>query len=196
MDPEISSNAETATVRRAVFVDRDGVINEAEVRCGKPYPPPTLAALKIIPGVKDALSRLRRAGYLIIVVTNQPDVAAGRQSRDVVDAMHDALRGELDIDDIKVCFCVEGPHCECYKPKPGMLLEAAREWRIDLSRSYMVGDRWRDIGAGMAAGCYSIFIDKGYSEREPDAPDATVRCLREAADVIAIHGAEASEIRG
>jgi len=169
---------------RAVFLDRDGVINASVVRGGRPYPPDTLEALKILPGVHDTLEAFRHAGLKTIVVTNQPDVATGKQKREIVDEIHDFLLGALAIDDIKACFCVEGAGCACYKPKPKMLLDAAEEWKIDLSRSFMVGDRWRDIGAGQAAGCKTFFIDYGYNEQQPDHPDFVVKCLAEAGEVI------------
>lgn len=170
--------------RAAVFLDRDGVINRAVVKDGKPYPPQTLDAFEILPGVPDALRALKDSGFLLIVATNQPDVSMGKQTRDVVDAMHALLQATLPIDAIKVCWCAEGPECDCYKPKPGLLLEAAREFDIDLSRSFMIGDRWRDIGAGRAAGCFSVFLDRGYSESLVHTPDATCRDLEEAASVI------------
>jgi D-glycero-D-manno-heptose 1,7-bisphosphate phosphatase len=167
--------------RRAVFLDRDGVINRAEVRDGKPYPPDTLDDLEVLAGVAEALARLRQAGFLNVVVTNQPDVATGKQRREVVEAMHARLLKNLQIDAIKVCFHTDRDGCACRKPKPGMLLEAARELRIDLARSFMVGDRWRDIGAGQAAGCKSYFIDYQYAEKRPDKPYLAVKSLPEAA---------------
>ena len=174
-------------MRRAVFLDRDGVINRTFVRDGKPCPPATLSHFEILPGVHEALGQLKKAGFLLIVVTNQPDVARGLQRRDVVEAMHQRLRDELPLDDIKACYEAETPASACYKPKPGMLLEAARERNIDLSRSYMVGDRWRDVGCGRAAGCFTIFIDGDYIEALREAPDVTCADLREAAHVILRH---------
>ncbi len=164
-------------MKRAVFLDRDGVINRAVVRNGKPYPPASLAAFELLPGVVEAVAALRAAGYLIVVTTNQPDVATGKQSREVVDAMHDRLRRALAVDDIRVCFHVDADGCRCRKPLPGMLLEAAREWDIELAASFMVGDRWRDIAAGQAAGCRTLFIDYGYAEPRPEAPDRLVDSL-------------------
>jgi len=172
---------------RAVFLDRDGVINEAIVRDGKPFSPSSLSEFRILPGVHQALWELRDAGFLLIVATNQPDVARGFQRRDIVEAMHDRLRRELPIDDIKVCYEVESASSLCYKPRPGMLLEAARERLIDLSCSYMVGDRWRDVGCGRAAGCFTIFIDRGYSEALRKASDATCTAFPEAVSIILRH---------
>ena len=120
---------------------------------------------------------MRAAGYVIVIATNQPDVATGKQSREVVDAMHDRLRRELAVDDIRVCFHVDADGCACRKPRPGMLVEAARQWNLDLAASVMVGDRWRDIAAGRAAGCRTAFIDYGYAEPRPEAPDIIVDSL-------------------
>lgn len=174
-------------MRRAVFLDRDGVLNKAFVRNGKPYPPTTLDEFEILPGVAEALGTLSRAGFLLIVATNQPDVASGKQRREVVEAMHKKLRDALPLDDIKVCYELDSPASTRYKPKPGMLLEAAHERGIDLSRSYMVGDRWRDVGAGRRAGCFTIFIDRGYAEPLAEAPDATCTDLPQAAVLILSH---------
>ena len=171
-------------MNRAVFLDRDGVLNRAFVRNGKPYPPATLDEFEILPGVAGALRALNQAGFLLIVVTNQPDVVRGQQRREVVEAMHEKLRKELPLDDIKVCYEFEGPTSASYKPKPGMLLEAAHERDINLKQSYMVGDRWRDVGAGRRAGCFTIFIDRGYAEPLAEAPDATCTDLLQAASLI------------
>ncbi len=171
--------------KRAVFLDRDGVINRAFVREGKPFPPPTPQELEILPGVPEALRELKSRGYELLVVTNQPDVGRGKQSREALDAMHKALSARLPLDDILACCHTEQDKCDCRKPLPGMLLEAARKHNIDLAQSFMVGDRWRDIEAGYNAGCKTILIDYGYSERPPDRmPDLRVGSLREAADWI------------
>jgi D-glycero-D-manno-heptose 1,7-bisphosphate phosphatase len=172
-------------MRRAVFLDRDGVLNRACVRDGKPYPPDTLEQLEILPGVPEALEQLRKAGFLNVVVTNQPDVATGKQRRDVVEAMHARLLKNLQIDAIKVCYHADSDHCACRKPAPGMLLEAARELGIDIAASAMVGDRWRDVGAGQAAGCEkNYFVDNHYAEKRPGKPYLAVKSLPEAAALI------------
>ncbi len=166
---------------RAVFLDRDGVINEVVVRDGKPYPPARLEDLVILPGVEAALADLRAAGFRLVVVTNQPDVARGVQRRDVVDAMHARLAAELPLDEFRVCAHDDADACVCRKPKPGLLEAAARESGLVLRESVMVGDRWRDVEAGRRAGCTTVFIDRGYDEPRPDRPDAVVGSLPEAA---------------
>jgi D-glycero-D-manno-heptose 1,7-bisphosphate phosphatase len=171
-------------VRAAVFLDRDGVLNHAPVIGGRPYAPASVADFALLPGVEAAIGRLRRAGFDLIVVTNQPDVARGRQSRAAVDAMHAVLRERLGLEDIRVCFHDDADVCGCRKPKPGLLVEAARERRLDLAASFIVGDRWRDVGAGQAAGCRTVFIDYAYDEPRPQAPDAVVFSLAEAAEWI------------
>jgi D-glycero-D-manno-heptose 1,7-bisphosphate phosphatase len=170
--------------RRAVFLDRDGVINRARVEVGKPYPPAEAGAVEILPGVAAALQRLKAAGYLLVVVTNQPDVARGTQSRAAVEAIHARLASELPIDDFRICYHDDSDACGCRKPKPGLLLDAARAHDVDLPRSVMVGDRWRDVEAGREAGCRTVFIDYGYTEAQPDQPDAVVGSLEEAAEWI------------
>lgn len=171
-------------MKRAVFLDRDGVLNRAFVRGGKPYPPDTFEQLEILPGVAQALMQLRAAGFLNVVVTNQPDVATGRQRIEVVEAMHSYLTKTLELDAVKVCFHRDADNCPCRKPKPGMLLEAAREFGIDLRRSFMIGDRWRDVAAGQAAGCKCYFVESGYVEKRPDKPYVAVKSLPEAVGLI------------
>ncbi len=170
--------------RRAVFLDRDGVINAAIVRDGKPYAPLSQDEMRILDGVPQALAQLRAAGYLNVLVTNQPDVANGKTTRAVVEQMHSRLVQELPIDAVKVCFHDDADNCACRKPKPGMLLEAARELGIDMAKSYLVGDRWRDVAAAQAAGCKALFIDYSYRERQPDLPYVRVKSLPDAAAFI------------
>ena len=159
-------------MNRAVFLDRDGVINRAVVRDGKPYPPATVAEFELLPGVIEACAELKAAGFLLVVVTNQPDVGRGTQRREEVEAMHALLRAALPLDRVEVCYDPgQGAPSEFRKPAPGMLLRAARELGIELAQSWMIGDRWRDIDCGAAAGCRTVFIDHGYDEALRTAPD-------------------------
>ncbi len=168
---------------QAVFLDRDGVLNRAEVREGRPYPPRSLNDLQILPGVREACQSLKDHGFLLIVVTNQPDVARGTQSRATVEAMHHYLLEKLPLDHIEVCYA-DGDNDPDRKPAPGMLLRLSAEWDIDLKSSYMVGDRWRDIDCGHAAGCTPIFVDRGYREHLRAQPAFRAGSLQEAANWI------------
>jgi len=171
-------------MKRAVFLDRDGVLNRSVVRAGRPYAPTSLDEFELLPGVLEALTNLRTAGFVLVVVTNQPDLATGRIRPEVAEAIHQKLRALLPLDDIKVCGHVDEDDCSCRKPRPGMLLEAARDWSIDLYRSFIVGDRWRDVAAGKAAGCKTIFVDYGYAEELADRPGFVVTSLPEAVKII------------
>jgi D-glycero-D-manno-heptose 1,7-bisphosphate phosphatase len=166
---------------RVVFLDRDGVINRSFLEDRVPHPPASLGALEILPGVPEALMRLRTAGFRLIVVTNQPDVARGAQTREVVEAIHARLMSLLPIDQIRVCYHEDVDRCSCRKPQPGLLMQGPP---VDFSASVMVGDRWRDIEAGRAAGCATVLVDSGHTEPLPYEPDARVSTLAEAADWI------------
>ena len=174
-------------VTRAVFLDRDGVINANVERDGKPVAPTSIADFRILDGVEDAVRRLKQAGFLIIVVTNQPDLSTGRTSQATMDAMHEELLRRLAVDAIKVCPHVDADACDCRKPSPGLLMEAAHEFGIDLETSYLVGDRWRDVAAGKSAGCLTYFVDYGYEQDGPNEPDMVVGSLSEAAAQILLH---------
>jgi D-glycero-D-manno-heptose 1,7-bisphosphate phosphatase len=173
-----------AAVRRAVFLDRDGVLNNSFRIDGVPIPPRTVSEFSLIDGVVEAVDRLRAAEFVLIVVTNQPDVARGTQSVDVIEAMHEHLRSTLKIDDIVTCFHDDLDACECRKPKPGMLTDAMIRHGIDPSQSFMVGDRWRDVTAGRLAGCTTILVGSEWDAPMPDPPDFRARDLRDAAGLI------------
>ena len=177
-------------MKAAVFLDRDGVINRSIVRNGRPYPPQRLEDLEILPGVQEALERLKVAGFATVVVTNQPDVARGRQTREVVEAMHSRLAELLSLDEFRVCYHDDQDGCPCRKPKPGLLMQTPI---YDLARSVMVGDRWRDVEAGRRAGCRAaVLIDYDYAGEELTAePDVRFRSLAESVDWILatmVHG--------
>ena len=167
-----------------VFLDRDGVLNRVLIRDGLPHGPHALADFVLTEGAGDHVRRLKAAGYKVVVVTNQPEIARGRLAPDVLDAMHRQLRAEVPVDGIYVCPHADEDRCSCRKPKPGLLLSAAREHGIDLSHSFMVGDRWRDVEAGKAAGCRTFLVEMGYREALKTAPDRVVADLGEAVRVI------------
>ncbi|MGA2183331.1 MAG: transaldolase [Bryobacteraceae bacterium] len=170
--------------RKAVFLDRDGVLNRAMVRDGRPHPPANLDDLELLPGVISACALLRASGYLLILVTNQPDVARGKQTMAGVGAMNRVLVRKLRLDGCEVCPHDDADGCACRKPAPGLLTMAAGAFDIDLAGSFIVGDRWRDIEAGQRAGCRTIFIDRGYRERRPAAFDHSAAGLLGAAEWI------------
>jgi D-glycero-D-manno-heptose 1,7-bisphosphate phosphatase len=181
--------------RRAVFFDRDGVLNEAAVREGTPRPPAGPEELRIARGAPDALRALRGAGFFLVVVTNQPDVARGSQRRDIVEAINARLRAALPLDAIYVCYHDDRDACACRKPQPGLLLRAAAEHAIDLPKSFMIGDRWRDIEAGRRAGCLTIRLEQPYAQADPEsAPDYQARSLPDAASWILARCAPAGGI--
>jgi len=153
-------------MRRAVFLDRDGVVNRAVLRQGKPYPPATLSELRLLPGVREACNQLREAGFALILITNQPDIARGLVTAEQVSEMNRHLQRYLQLTGVGLCPHDDSARCSCRKPQPGLLFEAARVWDIDLESSYIVGD---------------IFVDYGYAEQRPDGPFVQVHSLREAA---------------
>ena len=173
--------------RRAVFLDRDGVINRPVVRDGLPYPPHTVEEFDIYEDVPRGCQQLRAAGFVLVVATNQPDVGRGTQSREQVEAIHAAMGAALpEIDRVEVSYDPggSGPAAPRRKPAPGMLLDAAAALDLSLAESFMVGDRWRDVDCGHAAGCRTIFVDRGYKETLRQPPDWTVGSFAEAVEII------------
>jgi D-glycero-D-manno-heptose 1,7-bisphosphate phosphatase len=174
--------------RRAVFLDRDGVLNRPLVREGRPYPPARVEDFEIYEDVSAGCEQLSSAGFLLVVVTNQPDVNRGTQRREIVEAMHHKMLAALSqIARIEVCWHAGkkwADPCNCRKPQPGMVVRAAKALDIDLDRSFLIGDRWRDVDCGRAAGCRTVFIDRGYSETLRSPPDWTVKTFAQAVDVI------------
>jgi D-glycero-D-manno-heptose 1,7-bisphosphate phosphatase len=170
--------------RSGVFLDRDGVIVESVVRNGRPFPPAGLADVRILPGVPEALQRLKAAGFFLWVVTNQPDIARGTRSSAEVAEINALLVNSLPLDGIGVCPHDDVDACLCRKPNPGLIVEAAKRYNVALDSSYVIGDRWRDVEAGLRAGCIPIYVDRGYREKRPSPPYVTVTSLSEAADWI------------
>ncbi len=158
------------TLQAAVFFDRDGVLNHAIVKSGKPYPPQSLAEFCIVEDAYPALQILKSAGYLLIGATNQPDVARGTTPREFVEQINAALMKKLPLDDIRVCYHDDDDGCVCRKPAPGLLIQAAEHYGIHLTRSVIIGDRWKDIEAGQQAGCKTIWINRHYQEKSPAQP--------------------------
>ncbi|MCR9070705.1 MAG: HAD family hydrolase [Alphaproteobacteria bacterium] len=170
--------------RKAVFLDRDGVLVRTDVRDGKPYAALTMDAFEILPEAPAAVRSLKAAGYVTVLVTNQPELARGNIDWTTMDAMHTALASAVPLDDIQICPHDSDAGCACRKPAPGMLLNAARDLDLALGDSYMVGDRWRDVGAGRSAGCTTILIERGYIESERETADFNAADVAEAARLI------------
>jgi D-glycero-D-manno-heptose 1,7-bisphosphate phosphatase len=171
-------------MNKAIFLDRDGVINLVSLVDGKPHPPKDLGELILFPKVAEALQLLKDAGYLLIVITNQPDVVRGKTKIETVEAINQFLRDSLPIDDIFTCYHDDIEDCNCRKPKPGNILKAVDQYNINILGSFMIGDRWRDVEAGESAGCKTFFIDYSYQEKQPKIYGYKVKSLYEAAKII------------
>ncbi|MBI4503675.1 MAG: HAD family hydrolase [Gemmatimonadetes bacterium] len=171
-----------AVSRAAVFLDRDGTLNALVTRDGAGVSPRRIEDFRLLDGVAEALKRFREAGFLVFVVTNQPDLARGYLTREELERMHRALTRVARIDEISICPHDDADQCGCRKPKPGMILDLARRWNVELPRSYVVGDSWKDIDAGRRAGCRTILVRGG--DARGLVADWLVESLEEAAEVI------------
>jgi len=164
-----------------IFLDRDGVINEPVIVDNKPYPPKSVKDLVISESSKKAIKLLQKNYYEIIVVTNQPDVARGKTTKESVKKINQRISEICKINHFRVCFHDDVDKCSCRKPKPGLLIEASKEFNFNLDATFMIGDRKKDIIAGQLAGCRTIFIDRRYNEEKPVKCDKVVNNLFQAA---------------
>lgn len=171
-------------MHKAVFLDRDGVINKAIVKDGKPFSPLIVEDLKVDFEVKFALDELRNAGFLLVVITNQPEIARGNLTFEVLDLIHDNICKSVGHLEFYVCPHDNQDLCKCRKPSTGLLDSAAINLRIDLIKSYLIGDRWNDIAAGQRAGCKVYWINRNYDEKQPTGEFITVNSLSEAVSLI------------
>lgn len=187
MEHRAVQGSELTKRRRAIFLDRDGVLIRNEIRNGRPYAISEGDPVDLLDGVRQACDELAGLGYLLVMTTNQPDVASGKTKRAFVEATNAAIARELQLDAVYVCFHDDRAGCDCRKPKPGMLVSAAAAFGLDLGSSIMIGDRWRDIEAGKAAGCRTILINWGYEDRLPPPPDFATSSLLDAARWIREH---------
>jgi D-glycero-D-manno-heptose 1,7-bisphosphate phosphatase len=167
---------------RAVFLDRDGVINKVILRDGKPYSPRKIEEFVLNDGIREVTLRLKEAGYKILIISNQPDLARGGITQDDLDAMTQKMKSEIPIDDVYICPHDDHHECSCRKPKPGMLIEAAKVWNIDLVTSFLIGDTWKDMEAGKSAGCKTILLDAPYNQDVQC--DFRVKSVLECRDII------------
>lgn len=165
------------------------MLAEAIVRAdGKSYAPTRVEDFALVAGAGEQVQRLRDAGFLCIVFTNQPELANGLLLRADLDTMHRQMMAAIQLDDVYVCPHDKSDGCPCHKPATAMLDDAAVRWGVDLARSYVIGDRWRDVDAGRNAGCYSILIERPYSAAS--WADARVATLAEAVDTVLRHAQE------
>ena len=171
-------------MKKAVFLDRDGVINKAFIKNGLPESPNSLSELEILPRVKESILRLKKLNFICLVVTNQPDVQRGKIKKNTIIKMNNFLKKKIELDDIFVCYHDDQDNCNCRKPKPGLLLQARKKWNVDFKKSFIVGDRWRDIQAGKKVGCKTIFLDYKYKDIKPKNPDFVTDTLLNATYII------------
>ena len=171
-------------MKKAVLLDRDGVINRAIVKNGLPTSPNSLDELEILPGVKESILRLKKLNFICIVVTNQPDVPRRKINKNTVIKINNFLKKKIGLDDIFVCYHDDKDNCNCRKPKPGLLLQAGKKWNVDFRKSFMIGDRWRDIQAGEKVGCKTIYLDYNYKDIKPKNPDFITHKLLNAVYII------------
>ena len=171
-------------MNKAIFLDRDGVINNIIVSNGLPLSPLKFEEFKILPGVRESISKLKKLNFFCILVTNQPDVSRGKIKKDTVIKMNEYLKKELSLNDVFACFHDDKDNCQCRKPKPGLILDATKKWNINLNKSYMIGDRWKDIDAGTVSGCKTIFIDNKYNESIKSKPNYVSKDLFNAVKII------------
>jgi D-glycero-D-manno-heptose 1,7-bisphosphate phosphatase len=171
-------------VKSAVFLDRDGVLTEASVVDGVPQSPRLASEMRILPEAAPACEALRTAGLALVCVTNQPEIARKTLDPAELKTMNEILQRALGLDEVVVCPHDEGDRCDCRKPLPGMITAAAERHGINLAASFTVGDRWRDVDAGRAAGTATVFIDRGYDEALREEPDVVVGGIQEASEWI------------
>ena len=167
-------------MNKAVFLDRDGVINKTIIIDGKSYAPRLLKDFKIFPKVKSDVKKLKNNGFKVFVITNQPDIGNKLLKKKTLNEMHSLLKTKVSIDKIYYCPHTRSDRCKCRKPKPGMIIKASNESNIYLKESYMVGDRKIDIDAGLKAGCKTIFVNNNYYEKKPTKQEKTVKSLHAA----------------
>ena len=171
-------------MKKSVFLDRDGVINKVYIKDGLPRSPNSSNELKILPGVRESIIKLKKLNFICLMVTNQPNVSRKKIDKNSVIQMNNFLKNEIALDDIFVCYHDDSDNCNCRKPKPGLLLQAGKKWDVDFKKSFMIGDRWKDIQAGEKMGCKTIFLDYKYSEKKPKKPDFVSDSLLNAAHII------------
>jgi D-glycero-D-manno-heptose 1,7-bisphosphate phosphatase len=163
---------------KAIFFDRDGVLNKAIMKNNKPFSPKTLKQLEINPDANMIIKYAKKKKFLTFMITNQPDVARGENSKKNVDKINLFIKKKLNIDDIFCCYCSDN-QCKRRKPNPGMLIEAKKKWNISFKKSFLIGDRKKDIDAAKKVKIKSIFIDYNYDEKKPTKPNFVIYTLKQ-----------------
>jgi D-glycero-D-manno-heptose 1,7-bisphosphate phosphatase len=171
-------------MNRAVFLDRDGILNKLVVRNGRGVSPQRFDDFELLPGAARAIGLLKRAGFLAVVVTNQPDIARGCLDPGSLQRMHERLHEAVPIDAIYTCCHDDGDGCDCRKPKPGLILRAAKEWQIDLNDSFLAGDSWKDIEAGRAVACTTVLVKTAAQRYAGPKPDFIAHDLGQAVQIV------------
>ena len=169
-------------LRKAIFFDRDGVLIEAPIVDKKPNSIKKLKQLKFCKGIKKICNYYKK-NYHLIMVTNQPDFHRKINSKKNINEINMYIKKKLNLNTIYVCFSDNEKHKD-RKPNPGMLNRARKRYNLDLTKSYMIGDRWRDIGAGNKANCKTIFIDRNYKEKSKFIPNYKIKRLSEIFSII------------
>lgn len=170
--------------KKAIFLDRDGILNKVIIRRGKPSSPWNLKDFKLLSHIEKYLKTLNEIGFLNIVFTNQPDVKRGYLKIEDLEKMHQIIAEKLPIDEITFCPHDDKDNCSCRKPKPGLIFEAAKKWSIDLKNSFVIGDNWKDVVAGKNAGCKTILIKRSYNKNLKDSYDFEAKNLKDAVKII------------
>ena len=170
--------------RAAIFLDRDGTLNKAFIKKGLPISPASFSKFKILPGVKSSITKLKKLKYLCLLITNQPDVSRKKIKKKVVIKMNKFIKKKINLDDVFVCYHDDNDNCNCRKPKPGLLIKASKKWKINFKKSFMIGDRWKDISAGKKVGCKTIFINNNYKKDKIVKANFTFKSLSKAVNKI------------
>ena len=172
-------------MNKAIFLDRDGVLNKVILKDGKPLSPKNLSEFVLLDNVSEALAIFKKLDYLTIIVTNQPDIKTKKQTLKDLEITHKWIFDNLMIDDIFVCCHDDSDNCNCRKPGIGMLINASKKYKINLTKSIMIGDRWKDIKCGQLAKCKNNFyINYGYDEPSPTGKFINVSSLYECSKIV------------
>lgn len=174
-------------MNKAIFIDRDGVVNKSIVIDGKPHAPLNFSDFKILNGVEEALNNFKKQGFLTFIITNQPNIKLKNRTLNIVELelMHNYLLENFYVTKIYVCSHINEDNCRCRKPKIGNLLLASKEFNIDLSKSFFVGDRWQDVECAHNANIKTcFFIDYKYNEKRPVNKYFQVNSLLEVSNIL------------